>query len=73
MCFVTGSKYEIPAGIFNMLFIYVLDIFHNVDEQVARQRLGQHWFITAYIEFFIQGLYTVYNGAGVQHNNIFYC
>jgi hypothetical protein len=38
-----------------------------VDEQVARQRLGQHWFITVYKAAYIQGLYTVYNGAGVQN------
>jgi hypothetical protein len=37
-----------------------------VDEQVARQRLGQHWFITEYIAAYIQGLYTVYKGARVQ-------
>jgi hypothetical protein len=37
-----------------------------VDEQVARQRLGQHWFITVYIAAYIQGLYTVYKGARVQ-------
>ncbi len=28
--------------------------------------LGQHWFITASIAVYIQGLYTVYNGAEVQ-------
>jgi hypothetical protein len=33
----------------------------------VRQQLGQHWFITAYIAVYIQGvLYTVYNGALVQ-------
>jgi hypothetical protein len=38
-----------------------------VDKQVERQRLGQHWFIiSAYIVVYIQGLYTVYNGAGVR-------
>jgi hypothetical protein len=37
-----------------------------VDEQIARQRLGQHWFITEYIAVYIQGLYTVYKGARVQ-------
>jgi hypothetical protein len=37
-----------------------------VDEQVARQRLGQHKFITVFTAVYIQGLYTVYNGAGVQ-------
>jgi hypothetical protein len=37
-----------------------------VDEQIARQPLEQHWFITVYIAFYIQGLHTVYNGAGVQ-------
>ncbi len=37
-----------------------------MDEQRAGQQLGQHWFITAYIAVYIQGLYTVYNGAGVQ-------
>ncbi len=37
----------------------------TVDEQVARQRLGQRWFITLRIAVHIQGLYTVYNGAGV--------
>ncbi len=36
-----------------------------MDEQTARQPLGQHWFITAYIAVYIQGLYTVYNAAGV--------
>ncbi len=35
-------------------------------EQIARQWLGQHWFITAYVAVYIQGLNTVYNGAGVQ-------
>jgi hypothetical protein len=30
------------------------------------QQLGQRWFITAYIVVYIQGLYTVDNGAGVQ-------
>jgi hypothetical protein len=29
-------------------------------------RLGQHWFITASIAVYRQGLYTVYNGAGVR-------
>jgi hypothetical protein len=38
----------------------------DMDEQQARQQLGQHWFMTAYIEVYIQGLYTVYNGARVQ-------
>ncbi len=38
----------------------------TVDEQVARQRLEQHWFITVYIVAYIQGLYTVYNSAEVQ-------
>ncbi len=33
--------------------------------RATRQRLGQHWFITAYIVVNIQGLFTVYNGAGV--------
>jgi hypothetical protein len=36
------------------------------DDQVARQRLEQHWFITEYIAAYIQGLYTVYKGARVQ-------
>ncbi len=34
-----------------------------MDEQSGRQRLGQRWFITAHIAVYIQGLYTVYNGA----------
>jgi hypothetical protein len=38
----------------------------SVDEQVGRQWLGQHWFITEYIAAYIQGLYTVYKGARVQ-------
>ncbi len=42
----------------------------TVDEQQAKQQLGQNWFITstAYIAVYIQGLYTVYsyNGARVQ-------
>jgi hypothetical protein len=33
---------------------------------MARQRLGQHWFITVYVAVYIQGLYTVLNGAGVR-------
>ncbi len=37
-----------------------------MDEQQAGQQLGKHWFITAYIADYMQGLYTVYNGAGVQ-------
>jgi hypothetical protein len=37
-----------------------------MNEQVARQRLGQHEFITEYITAYIQGLYTVYKGARVQ-------
>jgi hypothetical protein len=37
-----------------------------VDEQIERQLLGQHWFITEYIAAYIQGLYTVYKGARVQ-------
>jgi hypothetical protein len=37
-----------------------------MEGQIARQRLGQQWFITAYIAVYIQGLYTVYNGAGVR-------
>ncbi len=37
-----------------------------MNEQSARQRLGQHWFITAYIAVYIQGLYTVYNDAEVR-------
>jgi hypothetical protein len=32
---------------------------------MARQWLGQHWFITAHTAIYIQGLQTVYNGAGV--------
>jgi hypothetical protein len=43
-----------------------IPIVGAVDEQVARQRLGQHWFITVYRAVCIQGLYTVYNGAGVR-------
>jgi hypothetical protein len=27
---------------------------------------GPEWFITTYIAVYMQGLYTVYNGAGVQ-------
>jgi hypothetical protein len=38
----------------------------TVDKQSAGQRLGEHWFITAYIAVYIQGQYTVYNGAEVQ-------
>jgi hypothetical protein len=37
-----------------------------VEEQVARQQIGQHWSITLYIAVYIQGLYTVYNGTGVR-------
>jgi hypothetical protein len=37
-----------------------------VDEQVAKQRLGQNWFFTEYMAVSIQGLYTVYKGARVQ-------
>ncbi len=37
-----------------------------MDEQVARQRLEQHWFIIEYIAVHIQELYTVYKGARVQ-------
>ncbi len=37
-----------------------------MDEQQARQQLGLHWFITAYIAVYIQGLYTVHNSARVQ-------
>jgi hypothetical protein len=33
---------------------------------MARQRLGQHWFITIDIAFYIQGLHTMYNSAGVR-------
>jgi hypothetical protein len=39
---------------------------YPVDEQIARQRLGQHWFISAYKAVYVQGLYTVYNSAGVR-------
>jgi hypothetical protein len=38
----------------------------TVDKQIARQQLGQHWFIPVNIVVYIQGLYTVYNSAGVQ-------
>ncbi len=38
----------------------------TVDEQKARQQLGQHWFITVNIVVYIQELYTVYNSAGVR-------
>ncbi len=31
------------------------------------QQLGQHQFVTAYIAVYVQGLYTVYNGAGVRN------
>ncbi len=41
-------------------------IHSKVDEQVVRQRLGQHWFITVHMAACIQGLYTVYNGDGVR-------
>ncbi len=37
-----------------------------MDEEIARQRLGQHWFITVYIAVYIQALYLLYNGAGVR-------
>ncbi len=37
-----------------------------MDEQIARQRLEQHWFITVYIASYIQGLHTVYSSVGVQ-------
>ncbi len=36
-----------------------------MDEQIAIQRLGQHWFITVYIAVIYKDC-TVYNGAGVQ-------
>ncbi len=38
----------------------------TVEEQMARQQLGQYCFIPEYIAAYIQGLYTVYNGARVQ-------
>ncbi len=34
----------------------------------AQQEVRQHWFITEYIAAYIQGLYTVNKGAGVQAN-----
>ncbi len=45
---------------------YNLSWGHCCGRAVSGKRLGQHWFITVYILVFIQGLYTVYNGAGVQ-------
>jgi hypothetical protein len=45
---------------------FMTSIYIIVDEQVARQRLGKHWFITEYIAAYRQGLYTVYKGARVQ-------
>jgi hypothetical protein len=38
----------------------------NSQNDKTGQQLGQHWFITAYIAVYIQGLYTVNNGARVQ-------
>jgi hypothetical protein len=45
---------------------YNLSWVTAVDKQIARHRLGQHWFITEYIAAYIQGLYTVYKGARIQ-------
>jgi hypothetical protein len=52
--------------VYMYIYVYCVNIKHVVDAQVARQRLGQHWFITECIAAYKQGLYTVYNGAGVQ-------
>ncbi len=36
-----------------------------MDEQIAIERLGEHWFITVYIAVICKDC-TVYNGAGVR-------
>jgi hypothetical protein len=47
-----------------MISIYII-----VDEQVARQRLGKHWFITEYIAAYRQGLYSTLC-TGVQEYKV---
>ncbi len=63
LCFPFAEK---QTEVCRFCFLFAANLQKFADEQIARQLVGQHWFITEYIAACIQGLYTVYKGARVQ-------